>query len=115
MIAKVKKNPADPLGVLVAGIVQILAAAGIFSKLDMNADQIAQVGSGLLMIAATIRFMLTKQDQAAAPAAEAPAKDEEEAEEPDTPASSGEGDDEPEAPSDADETPVVGPPPSTNA
>ena len=62
MIAKVKKNPTDPLGILVAGIIQIIAAMGLFSKLEMDADQIAQVGSGLLMVAATIRFMMTKHE-----------------------------------------------------
>lgn len=111
MISKVKKNPTDPLGVLVAGIVQILAAAGIFSKLDMNADQIAQVGSGLLMVAATIRFMLIKHDEDTAPAAEAPAKDEE----PDAASDSSEDDNDAEAPSEDDKTPVVGPPPSTDS
>ena len=124
MIAKVKKNPTDPLGILVAGIIQILAAFGLFSKLEMDADQIAQVGSGLLMVAATIRFMMTKHDDET-PAAQDSAKEEpapEAAEEdPETnketvtaPAPK-----DPEAPAeDSDEEgkgdkPVVPPPPST--
>ena len=120
MIAKVKKNPTDPLGILVAGIIQIVAAMGLFSKLEMDADQIAQVGSGLLMVAATIRFMMTKhetetpaaQDSSPEPAAE-PTSDPEADKETVTEAAPKD----PEAPQDDDKDekkPVVGPPPSTS-
>jgi len=121
MIAKVKKNPTDPLGILVGGIVQILAAMGIFAKLDMGADQIATVGSGLFMVAAAIRFMMTEFDaetpaaQAStpeeAPAPEAPESDAETVkapppEDPETPLEDADkGDDE-------GDKPVVPPPPS---
>ncbi len=123
MIAKVKKNPTDPLGILVAGIIQIIAAMGLFSKLEMDADQIAQVGSGLLMVAATIRFMMTKHED------ETPAAQDSSTEAPEEPEKAPEADPEvdkdtvtaappkdPEAPaeedSDKDDKAVVPPPPS---
>jgi len=113
MISKVKQNPTDPLGILVGGIVQVLAAVGIFSRLELNADQIATVGSGLFMIAAAIRFMMTKESETpvaqASSRVEEPAEDEDEEREVPTP-------DAPEAaPAEAsgdDKTPIVGPPPT---
>ena len=125
MIAKVKKNPTDPLGILVAGIIQIIAAMGLFSKLEMDADQIAQVGSGLLMVAATIRFMMTKHETET-PAAQDSSKEEEST--PEAPEADPEANKEtvteaapkdPEAPAEDDskdgdkgDKPVVPPPPS---
>ena len=73
MIAKVKKNPTDPVAILVGGIIEILAILEIPEKLGLNAQQVAQLGGALIMIAGALRFILTKHKEET-PAAQAPSE-----------------------------------------
>lgn len=93
MISKVKKNPTDPAAILVGGIIEILAALEIPAKLGLSGEQVAQIGGAIIMIAAALRFMFTKHD---------------------SPAAQVSGGATPQEVPDDKETPVVGPPPTTD-
>lgn len=111
MIAKVKKNPTDPIAIIIGGIIETLAILGIPDKLGLDATQVAQLGGVLIMIAGAIRFILTKHDKGS-PVAQAPAP---ESEQTTVEASSDDQEDADGIPAEDDdesETPVVGPPPS---
>lgn len=51
----------DPLAILLSGGVAVLAAAGVFGRLGMNADGIAQLLGGLMMVAAAVRWHLERR------------------------------------------------------
>ena len=104
MIMKVKKlGQPEPAAILVGAVIEILAALHVPQKLELTAEQVAQIGGALIMIAATIRMLLNRGST------QAPA-------EPVAQASSSTPDADPEpdeASNDEEsETPVVGPPPS---
>jgi len=122
MIAKVKKNPTDPIAIIVGGIIEILAILGVPEQLGLDATQVAQLGGAAIMIAGSVRFMLTKHEDET-PAAQDSSPEPEEASE-EAPAADPEADKDtvtapppkdPEAPQesgDKDEKPTVPPPPS---
>jgi hypothetical protein len=84
MIAKVKKNPTDPIAIIVGGVIEILAILGVPEQLGLDATQVAQLGGALIMVAGSIRFMLTKLDNET-PAAQDSSPDEEPEAEKETP------------------------------
>lgn len=119
MIAKVKKNPTDPIAIIVGGIIEILAILGVPDQLGLDATQVAQLGGVLIMVAGAIRFMMTKHDSET-PAAQAPAEEEEketpsgthEADSSDDSGDSGDDPQEKEKETPKEPAPVVAPPPT---
>lgn len=117
MIAKVKKNPTDPIAIIVGGIIEILAILEVPDQLGLDATQVAQLGGVLIMVAGAIRFMMTKHDSET-PAAQAPAEEEEK----ETPSGTHEADSSDDSGDSSDDTgekdtpekpaPVVAPPPT---
>ena len=121
MIAKVKKNPTDPIAIIVGGIIEILAILEVPDQLGLDATQVAQLGGVLIMVAGAIRFMMTKHDTET-PAASAPAEEEEK----ETPSDSHEADSSDDSDDSSDDqgekeeeketpvepAPVVAPPPT---
>ena len=115
MIAKVKKNPTDPIAIIIGGIIEILAILGVPEQLGLDATQVAQLGGAIIMIAGSIRFMLTKHD-AETPAAQdsstEPAEEPQEDPQADKDTVAAPAPEAPEAPEEDEKAPAVGPPPS---
>ena len=58
MIAAVKKNPTDPLASVVSAIGLILSGAGVWSALDLTADQVGMILTGIASLAAALRAVV---------------------------------------------------------
>lgn len=48
----------DPVVILVGGSIEVAAAFGLFSLLDLTADNVAQLGAGLVMIGSALRMFI---------------------------------------------------------
>lgn len=55
MIAAVKRNPTDPVASIVSAIGLILSGAGVWSALELTADQVGMILTGIGALAAAIR------------------------------------------------------------
>jgi hypothetical protein len=60
-------SPTDPLAVLIAACVGILGTFHVWSRLGLTADDVAELGSAALAVAAIVRtWWLSRQSKAEA-------------------------------------------------
>ncbi len=55
MIEAVKKNPTDPIGAVILALGLILSGFGVWTKLELTADQVGMILTGLGSLAASVR------------------------------------------------------------
>jgi hypothetical protein len=60
-------NPADPIAAVVGAVIMILANTGVMERLNLTADQVANIGGAVITIAATIRTFMRQQRTSAPP------------------------------------------------
>ena len=51
-------NPADPIAALIFAVLGLLGTFGVWGRLEMTADQVAELGAGAMVIAAIVRTWL---------------------------------------------------------
>ena len=51
----------DPVALLVGALIEIAAGAGLIARLELTGVQVAQIGGGLIMLAAAIRMMVARK------------------------------------------------------
>jgi len=57
-------SPQDPIAVVVASVIAIVGALGLWSRWGLTADHVAQLGGAALAIAAVLRTYLTARKPA---------------------------------------------------
>lgn len=57
--------PPDPVVLVVAGGVQVAVALGWFARLELTAEEVAQLGAGLVMIGSAIRMLCERRRRSA--------------------------------------------------
>lgn len=54
----IRRNPADPIAVVIGAVITVLGTLGIVDKLGLTPDEVTQLGGALVTIAAGIRTIL---------------------------------------------------------
>lgn len=56
----------DPVVLVVAGCVEVAVALGWFARLELTAEEVAQLGAGLVMVGAGLRMFCGRRRRASA-------------------------------------------------